>query len=67
MKYDFKTLEELAWGAAVAALTFALTALVASDSVTDWRPWLVGVLAGAGRAAAGYVLSRIGGGATKPV
>ncbi len=60
MKYDYKALEEIAWGAGVAALTFILTAFVASDSVTNWRVWVVAALAGACRAAAGYVLSRIG-------
>lgn len=59
MKYDFKFMAELAWGAAIAALIVVLQAVVGTETIGDFKLWIVGIAGGAGRAAAGYILSRI--------
>ena len=64
MTYRFKRLQELAWFAGVAAGVFVLEILVRFDpeTITDWRTWVVSLVGGMLRAAAGAVLAAI----TKP-
>ena len=65
MTYEFKRWDELAWAALVAAAVAVLQVLAAFDpaKVSDWRLWAVSLGAGALRAAAGALLTRL---ATKP-
>lgn len=64
--YDFKFWAELLWGAGIAALIVVLQAFVGTETISDPKAWLVGILGGAGRAAAGYILSRLTAGAIAP-
>lgn len=57
--YDFKFWAEAGWAALITALIFALTAIVDSASVTDWKAWVIAVGGGAVRAAAGAFLARL--------
>lgn len=59
--YNFKLLAEAGWAALITAVIFALSAVVDSASVTDWRAWAIAVGGGAVRAAAGAVLARMTG------
>ncbi len=59
MKYDFKLVQEVAWGAVVAALVFLGTAFLQSGSVTDWKAWTIAALAGAARAAVAVVVAAL--------
>lgn len=60
MTYNFKFAQEMVWVAGVAAVTFFLTAFVASSGVTDWRTWVITAGAGAARAAAAAMLALLG-------
>jgi len=64
MEYNWKRAEEIAWFALVAAGVFALEILVRFDpeTITDWRTWVVSLVGGMLRAAAGAVLAKL----TKP-
>lgn len=59
MSYRFKLDQEAIWFVLVAAGTVILQALATLDvdKVTDWRVWVVGLLAATIRAAAGAALS----------
>ena len=63
MRYEFRAIPEIAWAVGVTALTFALTAFVATDAATDWQTWLPAVGIGSARAAAGALLAMLTKGA----
>ena len=62
MKYEWKPYAEIAWAAAIAAATYAVTlaATWTVDDFSDWQTILPALAAGAGRAALGAILPRIG-------
>ncbi len=60
--YNFRLVEEAAWTFAITAAIFVGTAFVATDDLTDWRTWLVGVGLGGARSGVGAVLALL----TKP-
>lgn len=64
MTYRFKLGPETAWLVAVAVAVAVLQPLVTLDpaKITDWHTWLVALLGGAIRAAAGALLGVL----TKP-
>lgn len=64
--YDFKFWAELLWGAAIAALIVVFQAIVGTEAISDPKAWMVGIAGGAGRAAAGYILSRLTANAIAP-
>ncbi len=62
MKYDYKPIAEIVWFAFVAALVYTATVIAEwnPDSFTEWRTYLPALGAGAGRAALGAIMPRIG-------
>jgi hypothetical protein len=61
MTYTFRPMPELYFGVLVAAATVLLIELVGlnPEQMTDWRTWVVALLAGMVRAAAGAALDYV--------
>lgn len=57
--YTFKFWQEAVWGGAIAALLFALQAIVDTDSVTDWSAWGITLAGGVARAFAGAIIAAL--------
>lgn len=64
--YDIKFYEEIFWAAVTAAAVFFLSAVVASQGVTDWQTWAVTVGGGVARVVAAAVLNVIRSKITSP-
>ena len=62
MNYNFKTLQEVAWLAGVAAVIAVLSVVVTDADLARAETWTVAIGGGAIRAAAGAVLAFL----TKP-
>lgn len=60
MNYNFKGLQEIAFGALVAAALVLIQALAEWDpeTSTDPKTWIIAVAGGAVRAAAGFIIAR---------
>jgi hypothetical protein len=58
-RYEFKSLEELAWFVLVAAATVLFQVLAEFDpsTIEDWRTWFIALGAAMVRAAAGAALA----------
>lgn len=59
MRYEFKAIEELLWGAGVSALTYIAQTATAESAPHNWHTWAIALAAGAGRVAGGYLLSHV--------
>lgn len=64
MRYEFRKLDEAIWAVGIAVAVSVFQALVTFDpeTITDYKTWAVGIVAGAVRAAAGAAIAFL----TKP-
>jgi hypothetical protein len=61
--YTFKAWQEIGWAVLIAVVIQAAQIIVTSDleTVTDWRAWIISLLAACLRAAVAIVLTKLTG------